>query len=334
MAIQTRQITGPIETPEHVLVTSGVLRITLLHPIAEEDVFVAPFKLNYDIVDGDVPASCQITVPGKYEFRIMDTSENRIWSFQICVTFGSGAPISIAQLWLLSRLEDGECECAQNCDTLDAATLGSDGADEGLVLTATGDGGTEWRPISGDGLGDMLKAIYDTNDDGCVDCADYASESALAQNSIRLGGLHSSEYQLAIQDAINEGAILTWDDTLEEYTPNENFLVGPGGEITIGDITINGAFYANTNAINQVYYEIDDEMYIIVTIEDDAELVLPDPVLEDRREINIKKVSTNPYDVLLTVAGGGNIEGGSSYTLKHQYDAITCVAIDGEWYIY
>jgi hypothetical protein len=334
MAIQTRQITGPIETPEHVVVTSGVLRITLLHPIAEEDTFVAPFRLEYPITNGDLPVSCKLSVPGKYEFRIMDTAENRIWSFQICVTLGTGSPISLAQLWLLSRLEEGECECALNCDTLDAATLGSDGAPEGYVLTATGDGATEWRPISGDGLGDMLKAIYDTNDDGCVDCADYASESGLSQNSIRLGGLIAAAYQLKIQEAINEGAVLTWDDTLNEYTPNENFIIAPDGGITIGDITINGGFYTNTGVVNQVYYEIGDELYIIVTIEDDAEVVLPDPILEDRREINIKKVSTNPYDVLITVAGGGNIEGGISYTLKHQYDAITCVAIDGDWYIY
>jgi len=334
MAIQTRQITGPIETPEHEVVTAGYLRITLLHPIAEDDTFVAPFKLNYDIVDGDLPPTCKITVPGVYEFRIMDTAENRIWSFQICVIYGVGTPISIAQLWLLARLENGECGCPDNCDSLDAANLGSDSAPDGWVLTSNGDGTSEWRIISGDGFGDMLKSVYDTNNDGIVNEADYAGNAGLSQNSLRLGGLFASEYQLKLPDGVNEGAILTWDDTLQKWTPNENFLVGPGGDVTFGDIIINGGIYTNPTVVNQVYYEIDDETHILVIIEDDAEVVLPDPVVEDRRVINIKRTSPNNYDVLVTVDGGGDIEGSPSYTLKHKYDAITCVAINGEWHIY
>ena len=51
--------------------------------------------------------------------------------------------------------------------------------------------------VSALGGGDMLKATYDTNDDGTVDSADYATTAGYANNagdSTKLGGLNSSAY--------------------------------------------------------------------------------------------------------------------------------------------
>lgn len=336
MAIITRQITGPIETPEHEVVTTGQLRIDLTHPIADDDTFIAPISLEYDITDGDLPATCKVAAPGKYEFRISDAVNSRIWSFQVCVYDSSADPISLAQLWLISRLEDGDCP--QSCEGLDAASLGSDGAPDGYVLTADGTGGTEWLP-TGVGVGDMLKAVYDTNDDGRVNYADHALLATQANNADTLEGYPASAFHPKIVDAINDGAVLTWNDTLNEYTPNEFFLIGPGGEITLGEVHLGDTYldeslYGNVVTVNSVYYEIDEGTHILVIIEDDAEVVLPDATAEDRRVINIKRTSDNAYDVTVSVDGGGLIEGATTFILEHKYDAITCVAINDEWWIY
>ena len=85
MALQTRQITGPIETPEHEVVTRGFLRIQLLYPISDDTTLIAPFKLEYSITDGALPDSCKLATPGSYQFQILDIEEERIWTFQVDV---------------------------------------------------------------------------------------------------------------------------------------------------------------------------------------------------------------------------------------------------------
>jgi hypothetical protein len=338
MAIITRQITGPIETPEHEVVILGVLRVSLLHPIADDDTFIAPFKLEYAITSGALPVGCKLTAPAKYEFRVEDELSNKIWTFQACLFDDSPDPISIAQLWLLSKLEQGSC--SPLCEGLDAANLGSNGSSAGWVLTADGEGGADWLPITGSGIGDMLKSVYDTNYDGRVNAADHALVADFADDSDLLGGHLPSYYQRKLPNGSVEGAILTWDVLNQFWLPNNNFLVGDDGSIQTteinvgGPIYLGGPLYGNVSSINQIYYEVDDETHILVVIEDDAEIVLPNATLEDRRVINIKKESTTAYDVLVTVMGGGLIEGMTTYRLKHQYDAITCVAINGEWWIY
>jgi hypothetical protein len=318
MTIQTRQITGPIETPEHEAVTSGVLRIDLLNPIAVDDTFIAPVNLEYAITNGDLPVTCKLVVPGKYEFRIYDDIAGRIWSFQGWVYPNSGSPISIAQLWMIAKLDGAGCssECSEG---FDAANLGSDGAPDGWVLTAQGDGTTEWEPIDPGLYGDMFKSVYDTNDDGCVDCADYAAEAGLAQNSLLFDNKPVAYFQKRLPNGTNAGDILIWNTGLMEWRP----------------AAAAGSDYQAVTVVNQVYYEVDsDDSYILVIIEDDAEVVLPNPALEDGRVINIKRRSANNYDVVVSAAGGGLIEGDTSFILRHKYDAIKCVSINSEWYIY
>lgn len=333
MAIITRQITGPIETPEHVAVETGLLRISLLHPITDGDTLILPFKLEYSITDGELPASCALATPGKYVFRVYDYTEERVWSFEVDVFPNSGSSISIAELWLLSKLDSTD---ASDVDLtgVDAAILGSDGASAGLVLTADGSGGSDWLPISGAGLGDMVKAVYDINDNGKVDTAEVADSAILANDSTLFGGIAPEFYQSLLTPALTTGAVLTWDGITEEYTPNENFLIDADGNILAGGIRIIGALYGNVFLMNQVYYLIDEETHVVVVKEDDVEVRLPDPGAHNGRVIEIKKASSDGFTVLVTSAGGGTIDGEINYELNYRYEAITLVSANDEWFIF
>lgn len=331
MAIVTRQITGPIETPEHLAVITGLLRVALLHPIAEDETLILPFKLEYNITDGELPASCQLTTPGKYQFRIFDYAEERVWSFNVDIFPNSGSSISVAELWLLSRI-GGDDASEINLENVDAAILGSDGASDGLVLSADGNGGTEWRPIAGTGLGDMLKSIYDTDDNGQVDLADFADVADLANDSDLFGGIAPEFYQSLLPQAVNSGAILTWAGA--EYTPNENLLIDDAGNISAKGIRLDGALYGKIYTMNQVYYLVQDETHIVVVTNDDVEIRLPSPTVQDSRVIEIKKLSSDDLEVLITSAGGGLIDDAASYSLLYKHEAITLVAANGEWLIF
>lgn len=331
MAITTRVITGPIETPEHEVVEQGFLRVNLLYPIVDGTTMVAPFKLEFRIVDGE-PVDCALSAPGWYDIRIFDTIEEKVWSFQANLYPNGGSAISVAELWQLALLEDGSL-IPNDPERLDASVLGSNGATGGYVLTADGDGGTDWLPVGALTPGDMTKAVYDSDDDGIVEEADYAATSGLAADATLFGGLSPSSYQEALAGAVSEGAILTWDDTLEQYTPNENFLVDASGNVVSGGIRLIGALYGNVFVMNQVYYLIDDETHVVVVKEDDVELRLPNAALQAGRVIEIKKASSDGFTVLITSVGG-QIDGNTTYELVYQYEALTLVAADDNWYIY
>jgi len=161
MAIVTRQITGPIETPEHLAVTTGLLRVALLHPITDDETLILPFKLEYNITNGALPAACKLTAPGKYEFRIFDYAEERVWSFHVDIFPNGGSSISVAELWLLSRI-GGDDASQIDLENIDAAILGSDGAADGFVLTADGSGGSAWEPQASSTV-DLYGSIYLVN---------------------------------------------------------------------------------------------------------------------------------------------------------------------------
>lgn len=333
MALVTRQITGPIETPEHEVVTTGFLKVKLLYPIAEDTTFIAPYRLEYEITAGALPATCVVTTVGWYELTILDTIEERIWSFQVMIYPDGGASISVAELWLLSRLQDGP-DTSIPPEQVDLSLFGSDGATAGHVLTADGAGATDWLPVGALTPGDMTKAVYDPDDDGKVNAADVADSALHADDSDLLGGISPAGYQEAIDDAVNGGAILTWDDVGLEYTPNENFTVDDDGNIEAGGIRIIGALYGNVFVDNLVYYLVDEETHVLVTTPSDAELRLPDPVVEDGRVIEVKKGSADGLVVTLTTVGSSSIDGQATYELVNKYEALTLVAINNEWWIF
>jgi hypothetical protein len=91
---------------------------------------------------------------------------------------------------------------------------------------------------------------------------------------------------------------------------------------------------SGTTVVNVNYYEVvDDDLYILVIVADDAEIVLPDAAANDGRAIHIKRTSENVYDVEVSTLGG-LIEGAASFFLKHKYEAITCVSVNNDWWIY
>lgn len=92
--------------------------------------------------------------------------------------------------------------------------------------------------VSSLGGGDMLKSRYDTNDDGTVDSADYATN---AGDSTRLGGLLSSAYALTADVQKLFGDIATYQSAAVAL---RNYAVG--------DFMIyNNYFYEVTQAISQ-----------------------------------------------------------------------------------
>lgn len=331
--LQTRQITGPIETPEHEVVTQGFLRIQLLYPIADDTTLIAPFKLEYNITAGALPVTCKVTTPGSYQFQILDLEEERVWTFQVEVFPNSGTPISVAELWALSRLLDG-LGGETDPENYDAALLGSDGALSGQVLTADGSGGADWAYIEGEGLGDMLKLIYDTNDDGVVDEAAHAAQADTAGDADRLGGQLPEAFQEALADATTEGTLLTWDELTSTYTPNENAQLTDGGVLYVNGLHVGGASFGNVFVMNQVYYLVGNETHILVVVEDNAEVQLPDPSVHIGRVVEIKKGSSNGKIVTVSTIGGGLIEGQATYLLQYRFEAITCVAINSSWFIF
>jgi len=91
---------------------------------------------------------------------------------------------------------------------------------------------------------------------------------------------------------------------------------------------------SNVTVVAVNYYEVlPTDSYILVIIEDDAEVVLPSAVAYDGRVVHIKRTSANQYDVDISSVAG-LIEGGATYTLAHKYEAVTCVAINNNWWIY
>ena len=330
MAIQTRRITGPIATPDHEAVQTGFLRIRLLSPISDGETLVAPFRMEYRITDGELPDNCKVSTPGSYELQVLDFTEERVWSFQVDILPDSGEDISVAELWQISQLLSG-----LPCDpeNFDASLFGSDGADAGMVLTADGSGGTSWELVTGEGLGDMLKAVYDTDDDGVVEQSDLADVASLADDSLLFGGLSPDSYQAVLSPG-DPGALLVWDALLETYVPHSSVLLTPSGDLNLSSLSVSGPIFTQTFVMNQVYYLVEDESIVLVTIEDEAEVRMPAPATNEGRVIQVKKGSSDGIIVTISSAGGATIEGQMTYTLTYQYEAVTLIAINGSWFIF
>lgn len=143
MAITTRNITGTVLDPDGNVITKGYVRIRLHKPIVQGDDFVAPFRIEYTIENGELPVDAKLAVPGLYEFALYDIIRENKWVFDVAVLPNSGTPISIAELYSISKLDEA-FPSNFNLEHIDASLLGSNGAASGLVLTSDGSGGTYW----------------------------------------------------------------------------------------------------------------------------------------------------------------------------------------------
>ena len=65
-----------------------------------------------------------------------------------------------------------------------------------------------------------------------------------------------------------------------------------------------------------------------------AEVRLPDPALNVGRVIEIKKASSDGHVVTVSSAGGGTIEGSNYYYLNYQYEAVTMISVNDDWYVF
>lgn len=61
--------------------------------------------------------------------------------------------------------------------------------------------GSAWTPIAAGGSGDMGKSVYDTNDDGVVNSADYATTAGSAETANAIGTASSTDVENAVANS-------------------------------------------------------------------------------------------------------------------------------------
>lgn len=111
--------------------------------------------------------------------------------------------------------------------------------------------------VSSLGGGDMLKSRYDTNDDGTVDSADYATN---AGDSTRLGGLLSSAYASTTDVQKLFGDIATYQGTstvaLKTYAIGDFMIYNNYFYEVIQGIPQGGSIVVNTNITQKTVGEV------------------------------------------------------------------------------
>jgi len=111
--------------------------------------------------------------------------------------------------------------------------------------------------VSSLGGGDMLKSRYDTNDDGTVDSADYATN---AGDSTRLGGLLSSAYASTTDVQKLFGDIATYQGTstvaLRTYAIGDFMIYNNYFYEVIQGIPQGGSIVVNTNITQKTVGEV------------------------------------------------------------------------------
>lgn len=154
----TRTFTGTVITPDGTTLSSGKIILTPVEPLrADESGVLIPSRLELTITDGDVSGS--IVAPAHYAVVVM--TDRPVLSFIAHVSDDPG-DITFAQLY---ESRHGTVSVDRSVDELINAAIAAheaaaDPHDQYLTEEA--------------GLGDMLKATYDPDDDGQVERADVA----------------------------------------------------------------------------------------------------------------------------------------------------------------
>ena len=178
----TRSLTGQVITPYGIGVEVGRVVVTPVLPVpADTGGVLAPTSAVYPIAAGQIAGN--IVAPARYQFEVFDGARC-VWRFARSVAAGAG-PITLQEIYLAE---------ADPVDVIppvvrvgdDVTRLGSGTQPAGRVPTATGTGAIVWANVSGGGGGggDMLKAVYDTDDDGIVDQAETVAWSGITGSPI------------------------------------------------------------------------------------------------------------------------------------------------------
>ncbi len=84
-------------------------------------------------------------------------------------------------------------------------------------------------------------------------------------------------------------------------------------------------------------YAVPDGVDVLSCFPDDADvdITLPDPATNEGRQIFIKYTELDdPGDVVISVTGGGTIDGAATYTLSDVYDWVVVISNGIEWNVY
>lgn len=139
-----RDVTGPVLLADGTPMNSGTVEATLLYPIADGNDFIAPMQVEVPVTNGDI--SLSLATPGSYKFRVINNIDKPQWSFDAPVNDDVITPISLAQLFVSSRVDSELAERSPLVLTEGANLnlMGSGSAEEGEVPLADGLGGVAW----------------------------------------------------------------------------------------------------------------------------------------------------------------------------------------------
>jgi hypothetical protein len=139
-----RDVTGPVRLSDGSLMNTGTVEATLLYPIADGTDFIAPMTVEVPVQNGEIALS--LAAPGSYKFRIISQIDKPKWSFDAPLGDDVSTPISLAQLFISSRV-DSELPQRDPLVLTEGANvnlMGSGVAEEGEVPLADGQGGIAW----------------------------------------------------------------------------------------------------------------------------------------------------------------------------------------------
>lgn len=165
-----RSLTANLESPDGTPF-DGTVRLRALGVRPSNPTLVTPAVVLFQCADGALPDGAAIWSPGRYRVELYDRLGARLGQpFDADVAEGEGA-VSLNALYRQSVGADPILSLHPLYDGDDILRLGSGSEPAGRVLTTATDGTLAWGDA---GAGDMLKATYDTNDNGIVDHAALA----------------------------------------------------------------------------------------------------------------------------------------------------------------
>ena len=139
MPLTYRNVTGPVHDAQGNVLASGTLQVKLRAPLVDGDTFISPVLLETTITAGAF--TIQLAAPGNYDFTVVDTTNNTLWSFQAPLDDDVDTDISLAELFLSQgESVDITTVITQLIALLDTPASYTGHAGKALVVNATEDG--------------------------------------------------------------------------------------------------------------------------------------------------------------------------------------------------